>query len=269
MQVIPVIDFLNGQVVRGRGGRRNEYRPWNSPLANGSDQFADVALALVACAGDTGLYLADLDAIMASVRDESRGAREAVASTLASPANRQAMTASGARFVLIDSGLDAPPAVANWIQAFRPVSRLVHPVIGLESVADRALLPEMLAGCERFSPVFSLDLKAGSPLARCPGWLDAEPLTIVDGIVDIGFTSLIVLDLADVGESRGGSTHRLCAEIRRRHPHLELIAGGGVRSFDDALRLADSGCDYVLVATALHTGDLTPADCQRLAGIAP
>ena len=62
MQIIPVIDLLGGQVVRGIGGRRSEYRPIESQLVAGSDPGA-IATAFVEHFGATTCYVADLDAI--------------------------------------------------------------------------------------------------------------------------------------------------------------------------------------------------------------
>src|SRR5688572_13904741 len=58
MLVIPVIDILNGVVVRGVGGRRDEY----CPLPTGSDPLTVAAMLRSRC-GHSTLYLADLDAI--------------------------------------------------------------------------------------------------------------------------------------------------------------------------------------------------------------
>ena len=70
------------------------------------------------------------------------------------------------------------------------------------------------------------------------------------------------------GRSRGGGGTRtldLCREIRRHHPDLTIVAGGGVRGLDDLKTLADAGCDAALVASALHDGRLTRQDIERAA----
>src|SRR3954464_12378669 len=67
VQVIPVVDLMHGQVVRGVRGERQAYRPIVSRLAAGSAP-CDIARALRAAAPppeghDPLLYVADLDAI--------------------------------------------------------------------------------------------------------------------------------------------------------------------------------------------------------------
>ena len=61
MRVIPVIDLMGGQVVRGVGGRRDEYRPIKTILAADA-RPATIGRALAA-AGFREAYVADLDAI--------------------------------------------------------------------------------------------------------------------------------------------------------------------------------------------------------------
>ena len=62
MRVIPVLDIKDGLVVRGIGGRRDEYRPIASKLT-ASCQPVDVARAFRDLLGLEEIYLADLDAI--------------------------------------------------------------------------------------------------------------------------------------------------------------------------------------------------------------
>jgi phosphoribosylformimino-5-aminoimidazole carboxamide ribotide isomerase len=71
--------------------------------------------------------------------------------------------------------------------------------------------------------------------------------------------TIIVLDLARVGTG-GGPDIETIAAVREAVPGLSLIAGGGVRGAGDLTRLADAGCDGVLVASALLDGRLTAAD---------
>ena len=62
-----------------------------------------------------------------------------------------------------------------------------------------------------------------------------------------------MIDLARVGTGRGIDVE-LLARIRSTTSGLRLVAGGGVRGWDDLVRVAKAGYDAVLVATALHDG---------------
>jgi phosphoribosylformimino-5-aminoimidazole carboxamide ribotide isomerase len=82
-------------------------------------------------------------------------------------------------------------------------------------------------------------------------------LTLVRRVVAMGVGTLIVIDLARVGTGRGCGTENLLRAIRKGFPEVELIAGGGVRSWADVDRLGDAGADAVLIASALHDGRIT------------
>ena len=61
--IIPVIDILNGVVVRGVAGKRSEYKPIVSRLTDRTDVLG-VAEAFRQHFHVSRLYVADLDAIL-------------------------------------------------------------------------------------------------------------------------------------------------------------------------------------------------------------
>jgi phosphoribosylformimino-5-aminoimidazole carboxamide ribotide isomerase len=243
MRVIPVIDLMGGQVVRGVGGRRKEYRPIESRLAADA-QPATVAAAFVARFGFDTAYVADLDAIMQG--------RPSVAAW-------QAIAAAGLQLWL-DAGV-GEARTASIVRDHVHVAGIdAQLVVGLESLESEEALQSICGVCAPRPPIFSLDLKAGSPLLHNPGWRDWSPLRFVSMAIHAGIEDLIVLDLADVGARGGTRTLELCREIRKVDGVRTLIAGGGVRSTNDLRALVNAGCDAALVATALHDGRLTRAD---------
>ena len=72
----------------------------------------------------------------------------------------------------------------------------------------------------------------------------------------MGVRALIVLDLARVGTGTGTGTEPLLRAIRDEFPGVDLIAGGGVRTWADVDRLSEAGASGVLVASAIHDGTL-------------
>ena len=235
MPVLPVIDLLGGQAVRGVAGRREEYRPVVSRLTDSAEPLA-VAGALREHFGFDELYVADLDAIA--------GQPPALATY-------RAWHDAGFR-LWVDAGLrradDAQPLVAAGVSSV---------IAGLESIAGPSVLAELHESLgERL--IFSLDLKGGRPLGRVEAWPSFEPWDIASDAVGLGVRRLLVLDLARVGMGEGAGTDALCTRLRAAHPTLQLIAGGGVRGADDVRRLYNCGVDYVLVASALHDGRLSP-----------
>jgi phosphoribosylformimino-5-aminoimidazole carboxamide ribotide isomerase len=112
-----------------------------------------------------------------------------------------------------------------------------------------------VGGSDRW--IFSLDLKAGRPLGAASVWGADDPADIVARAVAGGVRRVIVLDLAQVGGGDGVGTEPLLRRIRETHPHVELIAGGGVRGLEDLGRLQTASVGAVLAASALHDGRLT------------
>ncbi|MEW8382346.1 MAG: nickel transporter, partial [Candidatus Thiodiazotropha taylori] len=62
MKLIPVIDLMNGIVVRAIRGQRQSYLPSSTPLCQSSQPEAVISALLSLYPFDT-LYIADLDAI--------------------------------------------------------------------------------------------------------------------------------------------------------------------------------------------------------------
>ncbi len=268
MRVIPVIDLKDGIVVRGVGGRRHEYQAVASILA-AQPSPAAVATALVEKLGLRELYLADLDAIAGSppswaMYDEllALGTRLWLDAGIADLPQATQVAAH----VGIQSSRHAPRAVDGTRSVPTTGGQLARLVVGLESLTDRASLRAMLdaVGPERLT--LSIDLKLGQPLAADARWREVAPEQIAADALAVGVRSLIVLDLAYVGEGRGPGTSPLCAAIRRLDATLELVSGGGVRGLHDLKALAAAGCDAALVASALHDGRLTAADIEGFRG---
>jgi phosphoribosylformimino-5-aminoimidazole carboxamide ribotide isomerase len=109
--------------------------------------------------------------------------------------------------------------------------------------------------------VFSLDLQAGQPVARTGSPDRAGPLPLVQQAVRAGVRAVVVLDLARVGSGVGVDLE-LGAEIRRAHPEIELLVGGGIGSARDLAGAAAAGYDGALVASALHDGGLDAASLE-------
>ncbi len=239
MKVLPVLDVKNGLVVRGVAGRRDQYHPIVSQLTSSSDPLA-VALSIRNSFGLNQLYLADLDGILKQKPNYERY-RQLIANDFE---------------LLIDAGV-RQPLEAVQVQ----VEGRIHVVVGLETCRSPADLARIVSSVSNVT--FSLDLQNGVPRfsADSSGWShDLEE--IIHQVVQANVTSIIVLDLSDVGMGTGGSTDSLCQSIRQQFPKMQLIAGGGVRSRDDLNRLNHLGVDAVLVASALHDGRLVRSDLQ-------
>jgi len=237
MIVLPVLDLLEGQVVRGVAGRRADYRPLVSRLTSSSDPL-DVARAIRKSYGVEQFYVADLDGIM------TRRPNRTIYRRLIDDGFQ----------LIVDAGLREPDEAIKLRDA-----GVIRVIVGLEtcrSPEDLMRIGEVAADI-----TFSLDLLNGIPrrMNGSRGWSD-RPDEIIRQAVNARAGSILPLDLADVGMETGGSTDALCRFIHDEFPTIRVIAGGGVRGRNDLIRLKELGVDAVLVASAIHDGKLTRED---------
>ncbi len=239
MRILPVIDILRGVVVRGVAGRREEYRPLVSRWTDSTDPVA-VAEALREAFRFRRFYVADLDGILSAQPNRN--------------VYRRLLDAGFE--LLIDAGAGEVADAAAILESGKTAA-----IIGLETLRSPETLGAMIQefGAERI--VFSLDLRGGVPnVSDVEIWKSrrrdatATPEMIAASAIELGVRRMIVLDLADVGTGTGGSTVTLCRNILADHPHVTVIAGGGVRGPDDVRRWAETGISELLVASALHDG---------------
>ena len=229
MQLIPVIDLMAGQVVRGVRGERSAYRPIRSPLCESSAPL-DLAPRLLARAASDTLYIADLDALMGGAL----------------------------QFHILAALLERLPAGQLWVDAgFRDAESIeafrqrlgtradrVTPIVASESLPDAHTARRCLEA-HRAHCILSLDRRQGSLLdaADC----HAHPEWWPDRV--------IVMTLDRVGADTGPDLDTL-RRVRALRPDVQLIGAGGIRDAADLDRAAEAGAQAWLVASALHDGRL-------------
>jgi phosphoribosylformimino-5-aminoimidazole carboxamide ribotide isomerase len=241
MRIVPVLDLLGSQVVRGVAGRRDQYRPLQTRLVEGSDPVS-VATAIRGTFGYSQFYVADLDAILNGEPNWSI---------------LQALCA--ARFsLLVDAGIrrsqDAGPIFDCGVDQV---------VAGLETLEGPRELTELVRQYGSGRIMFSLDLRDGKILSNGSAW-PSEPFEVARCAIEAGCTELVVLDIARVGTGGGVPTLGLCKQMRRTFPAVTILTGGGVRGIEDLRTLDRAGIDGVLIASALHDGTITPSDLTAI-----
>lgn len=236
MEIVPVIDIMDGVAVRAVAGRRADYRPIETPLTGGRSDVLSVAQAMLNLLPDAAmLYVADLDGIM------KRQPQNAIVADL--------LAALPGCQVLLDNGVRAPADLNDLIG-----TPCLRPVIGtevIESAGDFESIVQAAGGAF----VLSLDFCGAARLGP-----DA-----VFNATGLWPDDVIVMELSRVGAATGPDLDRL-AGIRSRAGCRRIFAAGGIRDGDDLARVAALGCG-ALVSTALHAGRLTATEITRLAAL--
>jgi phosphoribosylformimino-5-aminoimidazole carboxamide ribotide isomerase len=256
MQVIPVLDLLNGHVVRAVRGERTAYRPIRSPLAATSEPLP-VARALLAASGAHTLYIADLGAILN---------HDAHAETLA-----MLRAALPGTQIWLDAGYTDYASMRTLFDRIddivtrngHPIDHTAHPsaspelatlvpVFGTETLREPHALRE--AGHAGLAPILSLDHRAGqmlvapslAHLAQSSSWWPQR---------------VIAMTLDQVG-SYDGPDLATFERIRANAPaHTTVIGAGGIRHPDDLRCASRTGASAWLIASALHDGLLGAPLC--------
>jgi HisA/HisF family protein len=242
VRIIGVIDVLGGRAVHARAGARDRYAPVQNvagwPIDPGNVQM--LAEHYTDVLGIREIYVADLDAIL----------------------NEQPQDDVTRRLVSLEAPLWVDAGVRSVDNARRVIELGASRVIvGLETLPSFGVLSGICAAIGSDRAAFSLDLREGQPIVANGARLDGaqSPEEIANLAVMAGAGTLIVIDLARVGTGRGIDGN-LLGRIQSIARTATLVAGGGVRNWDDLVQAARAGCSAALVASALHNGRITAAE---------
>jgi len=193
------------------------------------------------------IYIADLNAIQRSAGISHRHLIAALAAT-------QKIK------ILLDAGISRVEDARAWLNI-----GIHKAVIGAETLRHWTALEEIPAAIDGNRLTFSLDIRAGKILSRCPEFAALSPLDAIGCLKSAGWREIIILELSRVGSGQG-IDHALVAEARARFPELKLLAGGGLFEPAQLVELESLGIDGLLVATALHQGIITAQHLSALGG---
>lgn len=227
MQIIPVIDLKDGEVVHARLGDRQQYQPIKSSLCKSSDIF-DVINAFLTLYPFDIIYIADLNAL----------------------------SKNGDHHILLDEVLNHFSNITFWIDAgfnqpyklFRQINYL--PVTGSESCQDKNL-SDIKAINEKF--ILSLDFSLTQPLG--PKELFENP--------EFWPKQIIIMSLGRVGSNTGPEQDTL-QNYCNNYPEQNFIAAGGIRNSADLILLKKMGITHSLVASALHSGTISEKNIKNI-----
>ena len=233
MDIIPVIDLMQGQVVRALQGERQYYRPIESGLCPGTSTPLDVVSALLELYPFKTLYIADLDAI---------GGGHPHLDTVIEIRHRYPELT-----LWLDAGCRDTFELDRW-----PDQAVQH-VIGSENLSSVIPFHDMRRHLGTSEPILSLDFSSQGPLG--PQELFQSPSSWPD--------TVIAMTLARVGSGSGPDWETL-ESLRKLAPNRRLIAAGGVRGIEDLSALTSRHIAGALIASALHDGQISRSDIERL-----
>lgn len=220
MQIIPVIDICRGNVVHAKGGNRQHYPPLESVITQYKQPLRVVEDLLNFYQFNT-IYIADLDGIFYQAPDM---------------ALYHQLTKYFPNIMFwIDVGIQTKQqwTTLNEVEGIKPI-------IASESLQDIDVLKLEKQG------LLSLDFQHGECLGKPEIWQQSE----------LWLSHVIAMNLDKVG-AQSGPDIALLQEIRDKRNDVEVIAAGGIRSLQDLKILKQEGTSSVLVASALHNGDLS------------
>jgi len=233
MEIIPVIDLLDGQVVRAQRGERHAYLPIESALCH-SNEPQVVARKLLELYPFKTLYIADLNAIQR--RDNHLTTIAAI------------RTAYPDINLWLDAGFSGMETCQPWLHLDLTL------VVGSESLRDIDTLVEMRTQLGGEQLVLSLDWRADTPQG---------PAALFEN-ADCWPQRVIVMPLSRVGSYSGPELDRL-AQILRINQNRAIYAAGGVRNREDLQTLQTMGISGALLASTLHDKKISQAELAMLA----
>ena len=239
LKIIPVIDILKGIAVHAVRGRRERYQPLKSVLLGSADPI-DVGVQLREL-GFRDCYVADLDAITGGNPDFSLIKRLADKSDLE---------------LIVDAGVNSL-AMVKKLFAYE-VSAVI---IGTETLSDVKFVAKAVAAFGSGKIIVSLDLMGNHVLGKVELGSFVDPVALLREFCNMGVSQFIVLDLTRVGSGEGVNASLLSKMLRG--VKTNFFVGGGVRDIGDLQKLKDLGVSGVLIATALHSGKISPVKLKQ------
>lgn len=226
MNIIPVLDLMNGQVVHAKHGDRHRYRPIRSVLSRSSEPLAVVG-ALLELYPFKQLYIADINAI------QKTGNHHSIIECIAS------------HYPFLEICLDAGFSTTAELNILHQIN--MTPVLGSESITSIEAY-EVLAN-QHSKILLSLDFK--NDIYQGPVQLLQEPKYWPNAI--------IVMSLSKVGSQSGPDLAKL-KSLKKLSPHTTIYAAGGIRNLSDLISLKSENINGALIASAIHDGSLSQAD---------
>ena len=232
MKLIPVIDYKHGQVVLAKLGNRSEYKPVNTKLCPSSNIY-DVIESILTLASFKTIYIADLDCI------ENQQLDATLWSTLCSA------------YPHIEFWIDLGSMCKQWSTFMHDIHNS-RPVVGTESFQTLHQIESTFNQLSDQNPLLSIDIKNETILG---------PENLITKFHTWAY-DVIILSISDVG-SGSGPNKKAISQIQSLTTNTQLFYGGGIRNSKDLQQLENLGIKGVLIASTLHSGNLSKQEIDK------
>ncbi len=227
MYIIPAIDLIGGKAVRLQKGDYNKVTVY-------SDTPHEVAKQFEACGADF-LHIVDLDGAKDGTTANFETVKEIIQNTTLS--------------VEIGGGIRDMQRVKRYIDI--GVDRVI---IGTAAVTDPNFLR---AAVSEYGEKIVVGADINDGFVAIKGWLETSKLScfeFCEQMSALGVKTLIVTDISKDG-MMSGTNIELYRELSRRFG-LNIVASGGVSSYEDIKALRDMNIYGAILGKALYTGVL-------------
>lgn len=239
MDIIPVMDILNNEVVHAVKGNRGDYKPLKSKLCSSTEPT--VVAGVFKDLGFKKLYVADLDAILGK-GDNTGVLKDIVEQT--------------GLHLIVDAGITETKKAQLLFQ-----NKVTQVIIGTETLQDLNFVREAVSFFGNERVVVSLDLMKNKVLCKAELTKPMDVFEVALSMQKMGVSQIILLDLTRVGSNEGVDTAFL--KKFKNTVAVDLLVGGGVRNIKEVVLLRDMNIAGVLVATALHSGQLSVDELKQ------
>lgn len=233
MHIIPVIDLLDGQVVHAKFGQRHTYQPISSKLTPSSNPV-DIVKAFLDIHPFQTLYIADLNALQPNRADFQ---------------HTEIINTLSTQFPNLSIWLDA--GINHCTEMNQRINPKIIPILGTESFDSIEQYLSLSQQLHDF--VLSIDINQEGFMG--PGRLLETPNDWPNNV--------IIMSLTKVGSNHGVDIRTLM-QMKQIAPMKNFYAAGGIRHISDIQALAASNIKGALIATALHSMQITSQDLSHL-----
>ena len=229
MRIIPAIDIIDGKCVRLTKGDYNTKKIYNENPLEVAKEFE--------AAGIEFLHVVDLDGAKASQIINYK-----VLEQIASKTNLKIDFGGG-----LKSNKDLEIAFSSGANQITGGSIAVKNSDIFESWIEKYGAQKIILGADFYPD------SAGGKIAT-NGWQEESTLELIPFIKryqDKGIQYVICTDISKDGMLQGPSFD-VYKEILTEVKNVKLIASGGISTFDELPRLAENGCEGVIIGKAIY-----------------